>query len=161
MRIGLFIGRFQPLHKGHEYVLRRALKSVDRLIIVIGSSQKIITERNCFTAKERKKMVQSVFPECTILLLPDNDDNARWTRALLRKTGHVDALFSSNALVRSLLRKEGIKVYSSKSPYQIHGTLIRKKLATAKPWKHLVPASVVASFTPAMLRRVEKLYKRR
>ncbi|MDP6459455.1 MAG: adenylyltransferase/cytidyltransferase family protein, partial [Candidatus Hydrothermarchaeota archaeon] len=36
---GLLIGRFQPFHKGHVYVVKKVLKGVDELIICIGSAQ--------------------------------------------------------------------------------------------------------------------------
>ena len=38
-KIALFIGRFQPLHHGHLYVLRTILKSYNKVKIGIGSSQ--------------------------------------------------------------------------------------------------------------------------
>ncbi|MFB0514560.1 MAG: adenylyltransferase/cytidyltransferase family protein, partial [Candidatus Bathyarchaeia archaeon] len=36
---GLFVGRFQPIHKGHVKAISDILKQVDELVIVIGSAQ--------------------------------------------------------------------------------------------------------------------------
>ncbi|MEM2947357.1 MAG: adenylyltransferase/cytidyltransferase family protein, partial [Candidatus Bathyarchaeia archaeon] len=35
---GLFVGRFQPFHKGHLSVIEDILKEVDELVIVVGSA---------------------------------------------------------------------------------------------------------------------------
>lgn len=58
---GVFIGRFQPLHIGHEYVIRKSLESVDRLIVLIGSANIARDPRNPFTYEEREHMIRSAF----------------------------------------------------------------------------------------------------
>lgn len=58
---GVFIGRFQPLHIGHEYVIREALERVDRLIVLIGSANVARDPRNPFTDEERARMLRSAF----------------------------------------------------------------------------------------------------
>ena len=54
----LFIGRFQPFHKGHLKVIKDIIKKDYRVIIGIGSSQYSHTVDNPFTSDERKKMIQ-------------------------------------------------------------------------------------------------------
>ncbi|MES0879356.1 bifunctional nicotinamide-nucleotide adenylyltransferase/Nudix hydroxylase [Roseibium sp. SCP14] len=58
---GVFIGRFQPLHIGHETVVRAALEEVDTLIVLIGSAAKARDPRNPFTYSERADMFGKVF----------------------------------------------------------------------------------------------------
>ena len=58
--MGLLIGRFQPFHNGHLYLIKEALQSVDRLIIGIGSSN-VQNEDNPFDYETRKEMIQTVF----------------------------------------------------------------------------------------------------
>ena len=58
---GVFIGRFQPLHIGHEHVVRQALQSVKHLIVLVGSANAARDPRNPFTFEERKAMFRSVF----------------------------------------------------------------------------------------------------
>jgi bifunctional NMN adenylyltransferase/nudix hydrolase len=53
----VIIGRFQPLHKGHGYLIKQALKNSDYLIIVVGSSFSSRTLRNSFTFDERKEII--------------------------------------------------------------------------------------------------------
>ena len=58
---GVFIGRFQPLHSGHEHVIRQALEQVQRLIVLVGSANVARDPRNPFTFDERAAMLRSVF----------------------------------------------------------------------------------------------------
>lgn len=39
--IGIFLGRTQPFHEGHKYLIRRIFKENDEVIICIGSAQKL------------------------------------------------------------------------------------------------------------------------
>lgn len=58
-----FIGRFQPFHKGHESVIKVALKRSKKVAIVIGSAEKPRSARNPFTVQDRVAMITSVFPD--------------------------------------------------------------------------------------------------
>lgn len=58
---GVFIGRFQPFHSGHAAVVEKALQSVDKLIILIGSSNNDRRVRNPFTFDERSEMIRIAF----------------------------------------------------------------------------------------------------
>lgn len=61
MKFGVFIGRFQPFHSGHAYVVAEALKKVDKLIILIGSANRARNTRNPFTYHERVNMIGHSF----------------------------------------------------------------------------------------------------
>lgn len=56
-KIGVFIARFQPLHKAHLYVIEKALKDCDKLIIMLGSSNKENMPRNPFNFRLRKELL--------------------------------------------------------------------------------------------------------
>ena len=58
--VALFIGRFQPLHKGHLAALRHISKRAKKILVVIGSSQEKKTEKNPFSARERLAMMRAV-----------------------------------------------------------------------------------------------------
>jgi bifunctional NMN adenylyltransferase/nudix hydrolase len=58
---GVFIGRFQPLHIGHEHVIRQALEQVKHLIVLVGSANVARDPRNPFTFDERAGMLRSAF----------------------------------------------------------------------------------------------------
>jgi len=58
---GVFIGRFQPLHLGHEFLIKSALDKVERLIILVGSSNCASDPRNPFSYSERLEMFDRAF----------------------------------------------------------------------------------------------------
>ncbi len=60
---GLLIGRFQPFHKGHLYVIGKIAEEVDEIIIGIGSAQKSHCLDNPFTAGERLMMIKKALLE--------------------------------------------------------------------------------------------------
>jgi len=56
-KIGVFIARFQPLHKAHMYVIEKALKESDKVVIMLGSSNKENMPRNPFNFRLRKELL--------------------------------------------------------------------------------------------------------
>lgn len=59
--LGVFIGRFQPFHRGHLFSVLQALESCQRLLIVIGSIHRARNVRNPFTFEERVQMLRDNF----------------------------------------------------------------------------------------------------
>jgi len=53
----LIVGRFQPFHLGHKYLIERALEFADSVIIVIGSSN-IKDDKNPYSLEVRKNFIQ-------------------------------------------------------------------------------------------------------
>ncbi len=56
----VFIGRFQPVHKAHEEIIRRATLLAKQLIIIVGSAKQPRTYKNPWTSHERRMMMQNV-----------------------------------------------------------------------------------------------------
>lgn len=57
-KYGVYIGRFQPFHLGHKFVVETALAQCETLIIVIGSAKTWRTESNPFSFEERNAMIR-------------------------------------------------------------------------------------------------------
>lgn len=57
----VFIGRFQPFHKGHQFVINEALKQGQRIIILCGSAHQPRSLRNPWYVQEREEMIRSCF----------------------------------------------------------------------------------------------------
>ena len=55
----VFIGRFQPLHLGHETIIRKAFEIADTPLIFVGSSTASRSIRNPFSYEERFYMIQN------------------------------------------------------------------------------------------------------
>lgn len=59
----VFIGRFSPFHKGHEFIVNTALNLSEEVYILVGSSMESRSIKNPWTFHERCEMIESVFPE--------------------------------------------------------------------------------------------------
>lgn len=61
--LGVFIGRFQPFHAGHYAVVAQALKKVEYVILLIGSSYEPRSIRNPWSFDERESMIRACFSQ--------------------------------------------------------------------------------------------------
>jgi bifunctional NMN adenylyltransferase/nudix hydrolase len=59
--LAVFIGRFQPFHRGHERVVRQGLDLARRVLVLVGSSNRQRTTRDPWTFEERKNLLLSAF----------------------------------------------------------------------------------------------------
>lgn len=66
----VFIGRFSPLHKGHETVIQKGLGSAAKMLVLVGSAFEARSYRNPFTAAERMQMIHSTFNNPNLLVRP-------------------------------------------------------------------------------------------
>src|SRR3989344_5003946 len=121
LKTGLLIGRFQPFHKGHDYLIKKALGQVDKLIIAIGSSNVKDTD-NPFTYPQRKKILEIYIENedmenkiVKIFPLPDNPSDDVWVRNAVKKAGRIDVIISNNELnVNRFFQKEHLRRQENK-----------------------------------------------
>ncbi len=59
----VFIGRFQPFHKGHLAALQRALAISRRVIVLVGSHDTPRNPKNPWTTDERSRMIRACLPQ--------------------------------------------------------------------------------------------------
>lgn len=77
LKYGVFLARFQPLHHGHLYMIEKALKENDRVLVVLGSENKNGMIRNPFSIELRKEWLynslsdKSYKDRCDVITLPD------------------------------------------------------------------------------------------
>jgi nicotinamide-nucleotide adenylyltransferase len=148
---GVFVGRFQPFHNGHLAAVGYALKKVDYLFIVIGSSQKSHERDNPFTAGERIAMVKAALDDAAIsaekwmaVPIADTEAHALWPAILKTTLPPFDLVFTNDGLTTRLLKEHGIKVeavpYLDRSNYS--ATNVRSRILEMKDWEKLVPEPV-------------------
>lgn len=65
---GLYVGRFQHIHKGHEATIEQALMVCDRLLILVGSAQEQGTIRNPWDVSLRINMIKEVYPHDNVIV---------------------------------------------------------------------------------------------
>ncbi len=59
--LGILIGRFQPFHLGHRFLIETALGQSDEVLVLIGSSYRGRNIKNPWTFEERRQMILDAF----------------------------------------------------------------------------------------------------
>ncbi|MEK7573509.1 MAG: adenylyltransferase/cytidyltransferase family protein [Patescibacteria group bacterium] len=147
IKIGLVVGRFQPFHKGHLYLIEKALEASEKIIIVIGSSN-MSDENNPLSYKTRAEMIKKVIAEesledkvLKIIPSPDDPSDDVWLEKLLIKAGRFDIAFGNNDWTNDILEKAGFKIlkikFLNRKTYQ--GVIIRELFRKNKKWQNRVP----------------------
>ncbi len=149
--VGLVIGRFQPFHKGHLYLIKKAINHADKIIIAIGSSNKKDGD-NPLSYKIRtdmlRKMIEHEHLEDKVLKIvpsPDDTSDEAWLKLLFKHTGKFDIEIGNNDWTNDILEANGIKVlripYYKRDIYQ--GIFIRNLFKEGKNWQTRVPYYLV------------------
>lgn len=63
MNIGFTIGKFAPLHKGHEYLIEKGLKENDEFYILINE-----TDVSDISLETRASWIKNLYPNAHIIL---------------------------------------------------------------------------------------------
>ncbi|MFX1387047.1 MAG: nicotinamide-nucleotide adenylyltransferase [Promethearchaeota archaeon] len=152
-RTALFIGRFQPLHHGHIYVLKKILNSNEKIKIGIGSSQYSYTLNDPFTSDERKKFLNAALEKRNIsnnryeiYYIPDIFNAKKWVDHVISIVGKFDTVYSNSDWVRELFFNKGIRVGNKITIFKkkFNANNIRKLIIrNDKNWKSLVPNEVI------------------
>jgi len=143
MNVGLFIGRFQPFHKGHVSAVEYILKNCDKLIILIGSPKKFGKEYNPFTLEQRKKMIKLALPKkvlekCEIIEVKDYGNDKKWASAV--EKNKFKTVFTNNPHVEKCLKKHEIK--NIPVTVDCNATMVRRKMYLNQNWQDCVPKKV-------------------
>ena len=152
MTNGLFIGRFQPFHKGHLATVKFALERVEQLVIVVGSAQKSHEPRNPFTAGERIRMIKESLDSdgetdvrrILIIPVPDTDVHALWTHQVDMLVPKYDVVFANDLFTLMLFQEKGIQALEAPlyRRDEMKATEIRKRMIAEEIWEDLVPIPV-------------------
>ncbi len=151
--VALFIGRFQPLHHGHIYVLNKIFKGYKKIKIGIGSAQLSKTKTDPFTSEERVSFINSALKvrninpdRFEIFAIPDIFNANKWVDHVISIVGNFDAIYSNSDWVRQLFQNKGFivgeKLEIFKKKY--NATNVRKLISKEnRNWTVLVPKEVV------------------
>lgn len=139
-KTGLVIGRFQPFHRGHLYLIKEALKQAEELSIAIGSVN-VRNEDNPFSYEERKKFIISSLKKHSLTdkvrsIIPINDfpSDDDWLKEVKEMAGKFDMAFGNNEWTNDILEKAGYKViyvpFHKREIYE--GVKIREEMKKVK-----------------------------
>ncbi|GFN31501.1 adenylyltransferase/cytidyltransferase family protein [Paenibacillus xylaniclasticus] len=88
-QFGFILGRFQPLHIGHERMIEAALANCERVLVLVGSAQLQGTVRNPFGAELRMRLLRLIYRDRIELAslndyTHEGDHSYAWGRYLLQ-----------------------------------------------------------------------------
>ncbi len=145
---GFYIGRYQPFHNGHRYMVEEIADEVDEVVLGIGSAGDSHSTRNPFTAGERVMMVTKAIQDLdvTTYVVPieDLDRNSVWVSHVRSMSPRFDVAYSNNPLVIRLFEEAGVEVRQSPMFRRdvLEGTELRERMIEGDDWEALVPAVV-------------------
>ena len=146
MKVGILIGRFQPLHKGHVNAIEFARNNSERLFVIVGSAEKSNQERNPFSFEERKRMIGLALKgkklQDNISIVPINDakNHTEWIESIKNEIGEYNLIFTNDELTERLFKKEEKEVINVPLIERkvLSATEVRNRLELDKEWKSLV-----------------------
>ncbi|MEN9354711.1 MAG: hypothetical protein RL318_2036 [Fibrobacterota bacterium] len=160
--IAVLIGRFQPFHHGHGGLLRKALDTAPRIVVVLGSAFAAPSPRNPFSAAQREAMIRSwLSPEenARTAFVPQRDvwNSKRWARDVHRSVSSI----AQGRVALVGYHKDGTSAYLDTFPEwtmidagrqgPLDATPLRRQILSNTPWSEVegslqgaVPDSVLA-----------------
>ncbi|MCE7742327.1 MAG: nicotinamide-nucleotide adenylyltransferase [Candidatus Heimdallarchaeota archaeon] len=150
----LYLGRFNPPHKGHIHAIEHILEQpdIDEIIILIGSGEKAYSIKNPFTGGERLEMLTTLvrkrfdITKFYIASIPDVNRNTIWPANVIDLVPSFDVVFTNNPLVIELFAKlahKEVREVPLASRSDFKGKEIRKQMIKGGNWEKSVPEEVV------------------
>ena len=164
VKIGLYIGRFQPFHKGHQDVIYQMAKDpeINELIIGIGSSQYDHYFGNPFTWEERAEMIKTsllIAKPYQIIPIPDIHDFPKWVPHVESLCPKFDVIYSGNTVVKRLFEEKGVKVVEPVVSHPISATLIRNNMVSNRDFLQMLPIGTIETLAEIYgITRVQQLH---
>ncbi|MFH0979888.1 MAG: pantetheine-phosphate adenylyltransferase [Candidatus Roizmanbacteria bacterium] len=153
-KVALLIGRFQPFHKGHLYLVKKTLEKADKLVFGIGSTS-IYDENNPLDYETRRKIIKAVaykekIEDRVIKIIPLEDffNDKKWLNNVKKQVGDFDLVVGNNEWTNKIMEKAGyhVKRFPYYKRYLYEGWRIRKLSKEGKKWEERVPDYLISNF---------------
>ena len=158
--LGLVLGRFHPMHKGHQEIIDLTRKVCHKTLILIGSAQESGTLRNPFCLETRKKVINRIYPEKDVIIgsladmTNENDICFEWGKYILenvaQKYGQKPDLmvYGRDEARKGWFSEEDNRYFSelivAREKIQISATQLRNYLVQEEKekWQQYVPEEI-------------------
>lgn len=161
MKIGMFLGRFQPFHKGHLAACEMMLNDCERGFLVLGSANIAPEPDNPYTVFERRAMVEialreaSLLTNCEIYVIEDIPDDSKWVAYVESHVPHFTHVYSGKGLHFDLFAEtHKYEMVKLSRVNEIYATKIREAVIKGEKWEDLVPDLVVREIKKMGLHRI-------
>jgi len=81
-KYGVFLGRFSPIHKGHQHIIDKILQDGLTPIVIVGSADKL-NKNTPYHPLERIHMIKLLYPKIQVYALDDADCWDAWYESLV------------------------------------------------------------------------------
>lgn len=78
-KIGLTLGKYAPLHKGHQFVIETALREMQRVIVIIYDSPKVTN----IPLHTRSDWIKHLYPKVTVIEAWQGPEEVGYTEAIM------------------------------------------------------------------------------
>ena len=142
MKIGFTIGKFAPLHKGHQYLIEKGIKEMDEFYVIIYETNVID-----IPLEQRAKWIKDIYPEVNILYAKNppsqyglDEESIKIQIDYLKsiiKDIPVTHFYNSEPYGKFVARDlniEEVQVDRIREKYAISGTKIRKNVKHNKQY---------------------------
>lgn len=141
-KIGFMIGKFAPLHKGHQYLIETALKEMDEFYIVIYDTDLIN-----ISIEQRARWIKKLYPSCKIIYAYNSPKQYGLDETSVKiqidylkkqiKNIRVTHFYSSEEYGKYVARDIGVidrRVDDSRKCFSVSATEIRENLEKNKKY---------------------------
>lgn len=145
------LGRWQPVHLGHQAVLEALCEGFERVVIGVGSAD-THDYRSPFSLAEVSEMLRlslKYYDNYELAPIPDLRSDPEWCRLAEEAFRGIPRLVTANPYVRSLL--EGRFAISHPADFlpeerkiRVSATMVRGEMARGGGWKALVAPEIAA-----------------
>jgi cytidyltransferase-like protein len=107
MTRGFTLGKFAPLHKGHQYLIEFALNQVDELTVVVYACEEL---PSC-SLQTRMQWITDLYPSVRIMAAPDGPKEVGYSIEITQK---------HDVYLKQLLKGQIFDSFFSSEPYGKH-----------------------------------------
>ncbi len=142
MKIGFTIGKFAPLHRGHQYLIEKGIKEMDKFYVIVYETDVIKNP-----VEQRAKWIKELYPQVNILLAKNppsqyglDEESIKIQIDYLKgiiKDIPVTHFYNSESYGKYVARDfniEEVQVDRLREKYAISGTKIRKNVNENKEY---------------------------
>lgn len=140
MKVGFTIGKFAPLHKGHQYLIEKGIQEMDEFYVIVYE-----TEVTSISIETRANWIRKIYPKVKIIFAKDppsqyglDEQSVKiQTNYLKEKIEGIPVTHFYNSepygkYVARDLNVEEVQVDRKREKFPISGTAIRAEIETHK-----------------------------
>lgn len=93
MKLGIVIGRFQPVHWGHLDLIDKARKDNDSTLVILGSVNRLPDFKNPLTPDERQGLLEKLLyagDDCVIQRQNDRPTDDEWVQDIVARVNNIE-----------------------------------------------------------------------